>query len=687
MIRVITICASLLLIAGCSEETDPTAIETKPQASATYGDWGVETQYIDETIKPGDDFFRHVNGKWLEQNEIPADRVSTGVGLMLHEAAQEDVKAIIEELSSQPSEVGTPEQKVGDYYASWMDTETLNKKGIAPLQPDLDRIKAIKTRKDLATEFGRVHYVFGTTPIYQGLGIDPRDPDRYLLSIGLGGLGLPEKSYYLDDDEKFRDIRAKYVSHIEAMLNFASVENAAEKARQILALETKIASYQWDIADRRDRDKTNNPTALTDLKAQHSDFPWDTFLAAGNIEQITEVNINHPDTLAPLIELVNNEAIATWKDYLTYHMISNNGSVLSEAIDRENFNFYSKTIYGSEAQLDRWKRGVSRVGARTGLGEALGQVYVDRHFAPEAKTSMVELVENLRAAYGERIGELDWMSDETKTEALAKLGAFRAKIGYPDKWLNLEPIQIAKDDLFGNNRRIRKFFEDRDAKRLNLKTDREEWLMTPQTVNAYYLSNFNEIVFPAAYLQPPYFDMAADPAVNYGSVGATIGHEMGHGFDDQGSKSDAKGIKRNWWTDEDRAKFEARAAVLGEQFSAYEPIEGYFLNGDATMGENIGDLGGILVAYRAYQLSLNGEPAPVIDGYTGTQRFFLAYAQSWRGKRRDEFALQQIKSGVHSPAEFRVNGVVRNVEAWYEAFDVKPDDALYLPPEKRASIW
>lgn len=682
---------SIGLLIGCGGNTEtPSETSSEPVSApqqTVFGDWGIDLTTMDKTVKPGDDFFRYMNGKWLDDNEIPADRSSYGVTLILHEKSQEQVKAIIEELGASENSKGSAEQKVGDYYKSWMNTETLNEKGIAPLKADLDRIAKIENTDQLTTEFGRMHYVFGNSPIGQGLGIDPRDPNKYMLDIALSGLGLPDKTYYLEENERFADIRPKYVAHIAEMLTFAGIDDAAEKATGIMALETAIATHQWDRVDRRDRDKTSNPTLLSDIKAYHADFNWNAYLDAGNIKGITEVNNRYPDTLAPLIKLINEQPLSVWKDYLTFHMISDNGGVLSEEIDAANFEFWGKVISGREAQLDRWKRGVSRVGARTGLGEAIGQIYVDRHFPPSSKTQMLELVENLRAAYGERIRDIDWMTEATRQEALTKLAAFRAKIGYPDNWLDLNSIQINKDDLFGNNRRIREFFENRDVKRLNEKTDKEEWLMTPQTVNAYYLPNFNEIAFPAAYLQAPNFDPAADPAVNYGAVGATIGHEMGHGFDDQGSKSDAYGVKRNWWTEVDRTKFDAKTQVLANQYSSYESVEGHFLNGNITLGENIGDLGGLEVAYHAYKLSLKGEEAPIIDGLTGDQRFFLSYAQQWRGMWRDELALRILTSGAHPPNRFRANGVVRNMDAWYEAFDVQPGDKLYLPKEERASIW
>ncbi len=669
------------------EDADAAQSTDLSQTETVYGSWGVDLEAADKTIAPGDDFFSYINGEWLKNHQIPPERTGYGVGLIIHERAEQRVRTIIEELGAKSGAEGTPEQKVGDYYASWMNAELANKLGIKPLRGDLDRIAGIKDIGELTEEFGRSAYVSGIRPIYAGLGINPKNPDEYNMNVGLGGMGLPDRDYYLDDSEKFQGIRGDYKAHISQMLAFADYGDEQKYADKILDLETKIAGYQWIRADRRNRDKTFNPTSVEDLKATHPDYDWDRFLEAGGVTGLKDINVSHPDTIGPLIELIRETPLDTWKAYLSYHMVSNNASLLSEEIDAANFAFWGGKIQGREKQLDRWKRGVARVGAKSGLGEALGQIYVKRHFHESAKSQMDVLVENLRKAYGERIDALDWMSETTKVEARAKLAAFRAKIGYPDQWLALDDIEIRKDDLFGNARRITKFFEDFDSARLGRPTDREEWFMMPQTVNAYYLSAFNEIVFPAAILEAPYFDPNADPAVNYGAIGSIIGHEMGHGFDDQGSKSDAKGVKRNWWTDADRTAFEARTAKLGEQYSQYEAVEGNFVDGEFTMGENIGDLGGVEVALRAYQLSLGGEPAPVIDGLTGTQRFFIAYAQSWRTKVRDEAMLQRLKSDPHSPAKFRVNGVVRNVDEWYSAFDIDKQNALYLPQEERVSIW
>lgn len=687
--------AAMMLLAGCNGNDQATGKQTKvpavesavTQQAPVFGSWGVDLQGRNEKIAPGEDFFLNVNGNWLDAHQIPADRSSYGVRLEVHERAQERVKAIIEELGSKDAEIGTPEQKVGDYYYSWMDTETVNALGIAPLQEDLARITDISDLAGLTEEFGRANYVGGNRVIGASLGIDPHDPDKYNLNISLGGLGLPERDYYLEDTARFQKIRESYVEHIAEMLTLAGIEDGTVKAAAIMALETKVAKLQWVRADRLDLDKTFNPTTVAELKTDHSAFDWDLFLNAGGIYDLEEVNLKHPDTLQPLIDLLNSESMDTWRAYLSYHLIANNAELLSEAIDIANFKFSGTVLQGREKQLDRWKRGVSRVGDKQGLGEALGQIYVKRHFPESSKQQMETLVDYLRKAYSERITALSWMGEETKKEAHAKLAAFRAKIGYPDQWLDINDIDIDKTDLFGNARRITRFFEEYDVARLKRATDKEEWFMMPQTVNAYYNPSFNEIVFPAAILEAPYFDPNADPAVNYGAIGMIIGHEMGHGFDDQGSKSDSAGVKRNWWTDADRAAFEQRTKVLIEQFNAYEAVAGTNIDGRFTLGENIGDLGGVEVALHAYRLSLEGKPAPVIDGLTGEQRFFLAYAQTWRSKTREEAKLARLKSDPHPPPKYRVNGILPNVDAWYEAFEIKQSDALYIAPENRVTIW
>ena len=680
--------ASVVVASGVSAcSRGGTTAETGTPALGTFG---VDLTARKESVRPGDDFFHYANGTWLDTFDIPADRIRWGAFDILRDQSDERVRVLIEELAAGDHAAGSAEQKVGDYYASWMDVDAVNAAGITPLQPDLDRIAAISSAAELPAEFGRSHFIDSLSPIYQEVSIDRLDPDKYILDVGLGGLGLPDREYYLSSAERFATIREQYVAHIQQMLQFVpgvTADAAAGQAKAILDLETRIAELQWPRAELRDRVKTLNPTTVDELAAKYTGFDWGAFLEAGGMDQATTVNVSHPDVIQPLIDLTRSVPLETWKAYLTYHLVSGNASLLSAEIDDANFAFHGRILGGQPEQRDRWERGVMLVGARESLGEALGRIYVERHFPASAKEKMVDLVENLRRAYGERIQAVDWMTDATKAEALAKLEGFRPKIGYPDVWQDLSAIEIVSGDLFGNYRRVRRFFREFDGDRLVRPTDRDEWFMTPQTVNAYYNPQFNEIVFPAAILQPPFFDEWADPAVNYGAIGAVIGHEMGHGFDDQGSRSDAEGVQRDWWTANDRAAFDARTAQLADQYSQYEAAPGVFVDGRFTLGENIGDLGGLEVAYRAYQISLDGQPAPVIDGLTGDQRFFLAFAQVWKSKTREEALVRQVTSDPHSPTAFRTNGVVRNMNAWYDAFDVAEGDAMYLAPEDRVSIW
>ncbi|WP_020400921.1 M13 family metallopeptidase [Kordiimonas gwangyangensis] len=668
---------------GEAEKTEMAAMAAKPE----LGTFGVDLTAQKESVKPGDNFFEYMNGQWLDTFELPADKTNYGAFTVLSERSRDQVKAIIDDVSTGEYPDGSVEQKIGDYYASYMDVDAVNAKGIEPLRPTLDAIASIENVADLTRAFGREGLDGSASPVTGGLGIDRENPDRYILNIGLGGMGLPDRDYYLEDNERFAAIRDAYKAHIAEMLSFAGVEDAAAKADAILALETKLAEKQWPRSERRDRDKNFNPTTMDELRTNYTGFDWDAYFDAGHVKGVEKFNVSGPQPLKDAIALVNEIPIADWKAYLTYHTISNHAAVLSAEIDEANFNFYGKTLRGQPEQEARWKRGVSRVGSLDALGEAIGQVYVKRHFPPEAKAEMEKLVANLRSALGQRIDGLAWMGEETKAEAHKKLDSFNPKIGYPNKWKDLSDIKIVKGDLFANAKSVSDYNYKDTIDRLTRKTDKDEWFMTPQTVNAYYNPQFNEIVFPAAILQPPFFDLAADPAVNYGGIGAVIGHEMGHGFDDQGSKSDASGIQRNWWTEEDRAAFEKLTSKLGAQYSSYEPVPGQFVDGTFTMGENIGDLGGLRMAYVAYKLSLNGEEAPVIDGLTGDQRFFMAWAQVWKRKYREEELLSRLKSDPHSPSEYRTNGIVRNMDEWYEAFGVKEGDALYLAPEDRVQIW
>ena len=682
-----TIAASLALTACSKPETTTQTADTQteaPAAKAEIGSFGVDLTARDESVKPGDDFFMYASGTWYENYELPADKTRFGAFNALADRSEEQVKQIIDDIMASDN-LTAEEQLVHDYYTAYMDTETINAKGITPINPTLTDIGNLSSVKELTEFFGESWLTGASAPLYGGLWYNRLDPNEYQLSVGVGGLGLPDRDYYLNDSERFSNIRDAYVKHIAEMLTFAEVENPEEKAQTILALETKIAEIQWPREKRRDRDLTLNQVERSALADMYPDFDWNAWLDAMGFKA-PELNISQPQPVKDVIEIINDTPLDDWKTYLTYHTISNNASMLSDDIYMANFDFYGKTLSGQQEPRPRWKRALSAMSGTTSLGFAIGKSYVDRFFPESSKTQMAELVENLRAALGERIDGLDWMGEETKVNAKAKLAAFNPKIGYPDEWISYEGLEITDQDLLTNERNISKFFHAKQVEDELEPTNRERWGMTPQRVNAYYNSSFNEIVFPAAILQPPFFDPNADPAVNYGAIGAVIGHEMGHGFDDQGSKSDAKGIQQNWWTDEDRAAFEAKADMLAAQYSAYEPIEGNFVNGRNSLGENIGDVGGLSMAYHAYKLSLNGKEAPVIDGLTGDQRFFLAWAQVWKEKRTEQSMLNQLRAGTHSPGRYRALAP-RNHDAWYEAFNVQPGDALYLAPEERVKIW
>ena len=691
----IALSITAVLVTACGDSKPTSVAESKtekPEQSiaqvteqkAELGSFGVDLSARNEAIKPGDDFFMYASGTWYDNYEMPADKTRFGAFTGLAERSEKQVKEIIDDVASR-SDLNADEKMIADFYHSYMDTETINKLGLSPVQPTLDEISAAASVNDITKIFGASWLNGATSPIGGGMWFNRLDADKYEMSIGAGGLGMPDRSYYLEDNERFTKIRAAYVAHIAEMLTFAKVENAEQKAQAILALETKIAEGHWPREKRRDRDLTLNQIKRTELSSTYPNFDWETYFSETGY-QVPQVNISQPEPIKAMIALLNSEDINVWKDYLTYHTLSNNASYLPEELFAANFKFYGTELRGQKEAKPRWKRAVSQMSGTESLGFAIGKVYVARYFPESSKQQMAELVENLRKALGERITGLEWMGEETKVNAHEKLAAFNPKIGYPDVWQSFDGLSISKSDLMGNLKNLRQFFrEDSISKELE-KTDRNRWGMTPQRVNAYYNSSFNEIVFPAAILQPPFFDPNADPAVNYGGIGAVIGHEMGHGFDDQGSKSDAKGVQRNWWTDQDREAFDAKADALAAQYSQYEPIPGNFVNGRNSLGENIGDVGGLAMAYHAYKLSLNGKEAPVIDGVTGDQRFFLAWAQVWKEKRTEKSMLSQLKGGTHAPGRFRAQAP-RNHDAWYKAFDVKEGDKLYLAPEKRVRIW
>ena len=653
------------------------------------GTFGVDTAGMDTSVKPGNDFFKYAGGKWMAENKIPSDKNRWGMFDTLREESDANVHKILEETSKAKHEKGSNAQKIGDFYAAYLDTDAIEKKGFAPAKPGLDAIAAAKTTNDVAKLMARPDLPL-SSPLSMGVTVDQKNPDKYIVAVGLGGLGLPDRDFYLKDTDKFKEIRAKYETHIAKVLAFSHDKKKDEKkdaadAKAIIGLETKMAEIHWERAKLRDKDKTYNPKTTADLQKDAAKFPWKLYMDTIGYGDQTNVIVRELDAVPKMADLFASTPVATWKAYLTYHFLRSSSDVLPKALDEEVFAFTGKTLNGIDVQRERWKRAVSNTNGA--LGEAVGEIYVKQYFQPEAKAQMDKLVENLRKAYGARIEGNDWMTAETKKAALEKLAAFRPKIAYPTKWKNYATLDVQPGDAWGNDRRAAVWQHEYQKNKLGKPTDREEWGMTPQTVNAYYNATFNEIVFPAAILQAPFFDPNADPAVNYGGIGSVIGHEMGHGFDDQGAKSDAKGVLRNWWAPADLEAFKKRTTALGEQYNAFEPVPGLHVNGSLTMGENIGDLGGSNVAYKAYQISLEGKPAAKVDGFTGDQRFFLGYAQVWRSLYKEEALRNQVMTDPHSPAMYRTNGIVRNHDAWYQAFDVKQGDALFLPPEKRVKIW
>lgn len=676
-----TLRRSVLVLAAASLVASAT-LAAPPHA--TIGTFGLDLAGGDPTVRPGDDFFRYGGGRWLQTEQLPADRSTWSTLGKLSELSQQRVREILDAAASGSAPAGSTERKIGDYYASYLDAERIETLGLAPAAPALAAIAAAATHEDIARLMARPDLGL-PTPLEFGITLDLKNPDRYVVEISHGGLALPERDFYLRDDAQFATLRTQYREHIGRLLALAGQPEPATSAAAILALETEIARLHWPVAERRDRDRTYNPRTRAELDALAPDFPWAATFAAAGIPDIKDVVVAELSAIGPLAKLFRATPVDTWRHYLAYHYLSGHAALLPAAFDAEVFGFYGHTLNGQPEQKTRWKRAVDATNGA--LGEAVGEVYVGRYFPPASKTAMLALVENLRHAYAERIAHSPWMSAETRALAAEKLALFRPKIGYPDRWRDFSGLEVRRDDAFGNRVRARLFEWQRDVARLGKPSDRDEWFMTPQTVNAYYNPVFNEVVFPAAILQPPMFDPAADPAVNYGAIGAVIGHEMGHGFDDQGAKSDGHGVLRAWWKDTDVAAFTALGDRLAAQYGEFEPLPGIKVNGRLTLGENIGDLGGSSVALEAYHLSLHGKKAPVLAGLTADQRFFLAWAQAWRTLYRDQSLRNQTMSDPHSPAMYRVNGVVRNIDAWYDAFGVKPGDKLYLAPAERVHIW
>ena len=660
----------------------PATPPAPPPPQAEIGAFGLDLTAGKPAIKPGDDFFEHANGTWYDTYAIPDDRSSVGIFTRLDEQSQNRVRDIIEQAAASQPAPGSPEQKIGDYYASFMDEITIETNALKPVQPELNRIAAASSKKDIATLFGAPGY---QSTFEIGLGPDLKNPDIYTAGIGQGGLGLPDRDYYLKDDPQLAQIRAKYVEYIATMFELAQMPDGKAKAQRIMAFETAIAKVSWPIEKRRDVEANYNPRTMAQVKEYAKGFDWQAFMDAAELGKRKDVIIGELTAVRDIAKLLGETPVPTLKDYLTFHHLDAYAAYLPKKFDTTRFGFYGVTMRGQPRQRDRWKRGVDAVNGA--LGEQVAQVYVSKYFPPSSKTKMQVLVRNLLDALSERVDALPWMTAETKTRAHDKLATFVTKIGYPDKWKDYSTLEVKREDLLGNVRRASLWDWHRQLARLDKPVDRSEWQMLPQDINAYYNPQNNEIVFPAAILEPPFFDPNADDAVNYGAIGAVIGHEIGHGFDDQGRKFAPDGSFNDWWTKVDSEAFTQRTDKLVAQYSSYEALPGLKVNGANTLGENIGDLGGLNMAYHAYHIALKGKEVPAIDGLTGDQRFFLSWAQVWRAKYRDGVMRELVMSDVHSPAYFRVNGTVRNMEEWYKAFNVQPGDKLYLPPDQRVSIW
>ncbi len=640
---------------------------------------------MDLSIRPQDDLFGHVNGAWLETAEIPADRSTWGPFVMLADTAQKHVLDIIESCA-EGKLAGEEAGKIGDLYASFMDEDRVEELGHTPILPLLEQIDALADVAELGAFLGFFERRGGSGLFGSYVNSDDRNSERYVVNVLQGGIGLPDESYYRE--EKFAEIREKYVAYLERMLSLAQRPDPAGTAARVLALETRLAQGHWARADTRDVLKTYNLMTVEDLKAAVPTFDFEAWVTAlgGTDDTIAEVVVREPSYLTHLESVLADTPLQDWKDFLTVRAIRTAAAYLSAEFVEVNFDFYGRTLSGTPELRARWKRGVALV--EGALGEAVGREYVSRHFPPRSKEMMDELVANLLEAYRRSITALDWMSEETKQRAFEKLDTFRPKIGYPEKFRDYSALEISADDLLGNVLAATAFETDRELRKIGTPVDRDEWLMLPQTVNAYYNPGTNEICFPAGILQRPFFDADADPAENYGGIGAVIGHEIGHGFDDQGAQFDGLGNLNDWWTADDKAAFEVRSRAMIEQYDALEPrdLPGEKVNGALTVGENIGDLGGLTIAHRAYLITLEGQEMPVRDGLTGVQRLFLSWAFVWRTKRRKEMALQFLTTDPHSPAEFRAN-IARNLEEFHEAFDVQPGDGLWLDPADRVRIW
>ncbi len=649
---------------------------------------GIATEYIERTVRPQDDFFQHLNGKWLAQTEIPADKASWGSFEKLADDTKPQLRAIIEAAAADAGKTpGSDAQRIGDFYASYMDQARLEQLGTAPLRGDLERVAALQDKAEIPAMIAWFNREGYGAPYNFAVHQDNKDSTKYVADLYQDGLGLPDRDYYLKkNDAKLADALAKYQKHVAKMLALAGDSSATANARAIVALETELAKIQWSKVALRDPVKAYNKVELAKLDKLAPGYGWSRYLQdSGLAGKVDYLIVSQPSYLSGFSKLLAKTPLATWQAYFQWQVIHASAPYLDQALALENFAFYGTVLSGVKEQEPRWKRAVNATD--DALGESLGKLYVAQYFPPERKARMEQLVRNLLAAYQSSIATLDWMSPATRQQAQAKLAKFHTKIGYPNKWRDYTALVVRADDLAGNVRRSAEFNYDWQLNKLGKPIDRDEWGMTPQTVNAYYDPEKNEIVFPAAILQPPFFDGAADDAANYGGIGAVIGHEISHGFDDQGAQYDGDGNLRDWWSAADHKQFAAKTRMLVKQYNAFSPIKGYHVNGALTLGENIADNSGIAIAYKAYQIALNGQPAPVIDGLSGEQRFYMGFAQVWRSKIRDAQAIVYLKTDPHAPDRFRANGSVRNQPGFYAAFGVKPGDRMYLSPQERVIMW
>ncbi|MGV3483180.1 MAG: M13 family metallopeptidase [Planctomycetaceae bacterium] len=672
-------------IAGLLAES-PANTEGKKSTASEALLSGIDLGLISQEVNPGKDFYLYSNANWLETTEIPADKADYGIFTMLDDQTQEQVRELIESVAAKTdAEQGSAAQKVGDLYRSYIDLKRRNELGIEPIQALLDKVQGVDSIEALCRVMGHVHRFGVATPIGMYVSVDARNSDRYITYIDQSGLSLPDRDYYLVDEPQYVKLRGDLAVYAKDLLEAIGVKDAEELGKGIVLIETALAKRQWTKTENRDPVATYNLRSSGEVQTMVAPFSWVSFRDAYKLSPEESVVVGQPSYFEALGEIVDQFSLEQWKAYQAFHVVDGYADHLSEALEKRHFDFHGTAISGIDEQRPLWKRAVGTTGSA--LGELVGQLYVEKHFSARAKERMNELVDNLKRAFAQRIETLEWMGEGTKKQALEKLSQFTTKIGYPDVWKSYEALSIGDESLAANLLATAEFESNRDLAKLGAPIDRNEWHMTPQTINAYYNPTMNEIVFPAAILQPPFFNLKADDAVNYGGIGAVIGHELSHGFDDKGSKFDGKGNLRNWWTEADRTEFDRRAAELVKQYNAYKPVPDMAINGELTLGENIGDLGGLSVAYAAYRLSLDGKEPPVIDGLTGDQRFFLGWGQIWRRLYRDAELRKRLVVDPHSPSQYRVNGIVRNMDAFYDAFEIDPKDPLYLAPEDRVRIW